>query len=63
MNFEETYFELLENYDRAKDRHARTLSVEDCNNLLQAKRTFEGFCAVVLEKILEENSDILERLK
>lgn len=63
MNFEETYFELLENYDRAKDKHAKTLSVEDFDNLLQAKRIFQEFCTVVLEKILEKNSNILENLK
>ena len=63
INYEKRYFELLEEYDRAKDNYAKTLSVEDCNKVLQAERTFQFFCTIVFEKILEKNSDILENLK
>ena len=63
MNFEERYFELLENYDRAKDNYAKNPTITEWNKVQQAERTFMTFSVFVLEKILEKNQNILENLK
>ena len=64
MIYEERYFELLEAVDRAKDRYARNpFSVRARDNYEWAFSEFSELCVEILEKIMEENSDVLVRLK
>lgn len=64
MTYEEKYFELLEKVDRAKDRVAQNpFSERAHNNYQEAFDDFSVFCVEVLEKLMEENSDVLARLK
>ena len=64
MNYEERYYELLEAMDRAKDR----LATKPYDELMwdrynQARIEFTEYCTKVLEKLMEENTEILARLK
>ena len=64
MTYEEKYFELLEKLDRAKDRYAQMpYSVRVRDNFQLAFEEFSTLCMEILEKLMEENSDILARLK
>lgn len=63
MNYEERYYELREAMDRTYDIYC----VDPCyfNEVKHshALDNFYAFCTQVLEKLMEENSDILARLK
>lgn len=64
MTYEERYFELLEKVDRAKDRIAQNpFSVRARDNYEWAFSEFSELCVDILEKLMEENSDVLARLK
>ena len=63
MNFEERYYELREAVDRAWDEYNRTPNITTNINYDIALNEFRDFCEEVLEKLMEENSDILARLK
>lgn len=64
MNYEERYYELLEAMDRAKDRLAITpYSIPKQSEYTQARIEFTEYCAVVLEKLMEKDAEILARLK
>lgn len=64
MTYEERYFELLEKVDRAKDRIAQNpFSVRARDNYQWAMDDFSELCVEILEKLMEENSDVLARLK
>jgi hypothetical protein len=64
MTYEERYFELLEKVDRAKDRIAQNpFSVRARDNYQWAMDEFSELCMEILEKLMEENSDVLARLK
>ena len=60
---EEKYWELRENMERAYDRCYAHNTAENHVAYLSAKRIYENFCVEVLEKLMEENSDVLARLK
>ena len=60
---EEKYWELREAEDRAFDRYVATVSDEDRAKWIEAKEKFHLFCVELLEKLMEENSDVLMRLK
>lgn len=61
---EEKYWELREALDRAKDRMAMTpYSVKAADDYANIERKFYECCADILEEIMEEHSDVLERLK
>lgn len=60
---EEKYWELRENWDRAKDTYAGAPTAENLQKVIHAEYIFKEFCVEVLEKLMEENSDVLERLK
>ena len=63
MNLEERYYELREAVDRAWDEYNREPNITTNINYDVAVNEFCDFCEEVLEKLMEENSDILARLK
>ena len=60
---EEKYWELREAVERAYDRCYAHNTAENHIAYISAKQIFENFCVEVLEKLMEENSDVLKRLK
>lgn len=60
---EEKYWELREAVERAYDRCYAHNTAENQIAYFSAKRIFENFCVDTLEKLMEENSDVLARLK
>ena len=60
---EEKYWELREKWDRAKDAYAGAPTAKNLQKVIHAEYIFKKFCAEVLEKLMEENSDVLERLR
>lgn len=63
MTYEERYYELREAVDRAWDEYNREPNITTNINYDVAVNEFRDFCEEVLEKLMEENSDVLERLK
>lgn len=63
MNYEEKYYELREAVDRAWDRYLCNPNVITDTNYENALCEYHNFCETVLEKLMEENSDVLARLK
>ena len=63
MNYEEKYWELREAVERAYDKCYSHHTAENYITYLSAKQIFENFCVETLEKLMDENSDILARLK
>ncbi len=60
---EEKFWELRENVDRAFDKWCATVNNDDYEAYIIAKQKFEGYCVDVLTQLMEENSDVLKRLK
>ena len=60
---EEKYWELRENVERAFDKWFATRASGDYVVYTIAKQEFEGYCVDVLTRLMEENSDVLARLK
>lgn len=60
---EERYWELREVVDRAWDVYCGDKTEENRVAYLLAIDTYNAFCAEVLEKLMDENSDVLKRLK
>lgn len=60
---EEKYWELREAVDRTLDAFCGNSSEENRVAHVQAINEYEAFCVEVLEKLMEENSDVLARLK
>ena len=63
MNYEEKYWELREAVERAYDKCYAHYTAENHIIYISAKQIFENFCVEILEKLMEENSDVLARLK
>ena len=64
MDYEKRYYELLEKMDRAKDRVAQmpySLKIRD--DFEFARTEFLEYCTEILEKLMEENIDVLKNLK
>lgn len=62
--YEENYYRLMEERDRAKDRCAQMpFSVRIRDEYEEAEREFEAYCAIILERLMEDNADVLARLK
>ena len=57
------YWELREKMERAWDKYMGSKREEDYWVYVSAGNEFKGFCAEVLEKLMEDNADILARLK
>ena len=60
---EEKYWELREAVERAYDRCYAHNTAENHIAYISAKQIFENFCVDTLGKLMEENSDVLKRLK
>ena len=60
---EEKYWELREAWDRAVDELYYSCSEENFKKAKEAETNFFAFCQKVLEKLMDENSDVLARLK
>ena len=60
---EEKYWELREAKDRAFDKWFVTREETDYVAFVIASQEFELFCVNVLTQLMEENSDVLARLK
>lgn len=63
MTYEEKYYELREAVDRAYDNCYAHNTAENHVAYIAAKQNYVNFCEEVLEKLMENNSDVLERLK
>lgn len=63
MGYEEKYYELLDNRDRTFDNYFKNRTEYNKIAFNEADKEFGDFCMEILEKLLEENSDILKRLK
>ena len=63
MTVEEKYWELREAVERAYDKSCAHNTAENYIAYISAKQIFENFCVEILEKLMEENSDVLTRLK
>ena len=61
--YEQKYWELREEVDRAWDEYNRNPNITTNINHDVAVNEFRDFCEEVLEKLMENNSDVLERLK
>lgn len=60
---EEKYWELREAVDRAWDEVCKNPTIENLQAYNIICRKFDVFCVQVLEKLMDENSDVLTRLK
>lgn len=63
MDYEEKYYGLLDNRDRTFDNYFKNRTESNKIAFNEADKEFGDFCMEILEKLLEENSDILKRLK
>lgn len=62
--YEENYYRLMEERDRAKDRCVQMpFNARVWEEYKEAEREFEAYCAIVLERLIEDNADVLARLK
>ena len=60
---EERYWELREAVDRAWDKYRGNPTARNFIEREYAQNEFVEFCMKVLEKLMEENSDVLANLK
>lgn len=60
---EEKYWGLRETMDRAHDKLCANYTQSNKLRYMDARMKFQTFCTEILEKLIDENSDILERLK
>ena len=60
---EEKYWELRERVDRTLDAFVANRTEENRVAHLTAMDEYAAFCVDVLEKLMDENSDVLARLK
>ena len=60
---EEKYWELRENVDRAWDEYNKNPNRSINLGYDIALREYTYFCVEVLERLMDENSDVLARLK
>lgn len=63
MNYEEKYWELREAVERAYDKCCAHNTATNHIAYISAKQIFENFCVEILEKLINENSNVLARLK
>ena len=61
--YEQRYWELREEMDRTFDIWFGSRKDSAYMDYYVAKQKFEGFCVEVLTELMENNSDVLERLK
>lgn len=62
MTYEEKYWMMRENMDRAFNKWFGNRTESNKRDWHNAVDDFNDFCVFVLEKLIEENSDVLKRL-
>lgn len=60
---EERYWELREKCERAYDKWCSQATRSNYLAYEKAQDSFKGFCVDVLEKLMEENAEVLKNLK
>ena len=60
---ENKYWELRENMERTHDKYVGKETAENYIAYLTAKGQYEDFCMRIVEKLMDENPDVLARLK
>lgn len=60
---EERYWELRENCERAFDRFMGDKQKASLNAYREALGIYQDFCMDVLERLMDENADVLKNLK
>jgi hypothetical protein len=60
---EQKYWELRERWERAEDKYLGHPTVENFIASVEAREDFQNFCVKILEKLMDENSDVLTNLK
>ena len=60
---EEKYWELLEEVDRTFDTWYSTKTESKYQDYVNAQNRFSDFCISTLSKLMEDNTDVLKRLK
>ena len=60
---EERYWELREECDRAFDKWCGERNDNNLFAYREALDMYQGFCVDILEKLMEENADVLKNLK
>lgn len=63
MNYEVVYWELREVMERAHDQLCANYTQTNKIKYMDARCKFQNFCTKILEKLMDENSDILANLK
>lgn len=63
MNYEATYWELREAMERAHDQLCANYTQNNKIKYMDARCKFQGFCMVILERLMDENPDVLANLK
>ena len=61
--YEQKYWELREAVDRSFDKWFGSRRESDYVDYKCAQQSFEGFCVDVLARLMEDNSEVLARLK
>ena len=60
---EEKYWELREKMERAWDKYLGSRDEMDYWDYVSTNNEFKNLCVEILDKLMEENVDILARLK
>ena len=60
---EEKYWELREAMERAHDQLCANYTQSNKIKYIDARMKFQSFCTEILEKLMDENSDVLVNLK
>ena len=60
---EERYWELREECERTFDRWMADKSDSNFQAHMEAFSTYQDFCINILEKLMDENADVLKNLK
>lgn len=60
---EQKYWELREKWERAEDKYFGHPTTGNFIASVEAREEFQNFCVKILERLMDENSDVLANLK
>lgn len=60
---EQKYWELREAMERAHDRLCANYTQTNKIKYMDARYEFQNFCTMILEQLMDKNSDVLANLK
>ena len=63
MNYEARYWELREECERALDKLMGNPTIRNQDEYANILAAYQDFCMDVLEMLMDENEDLLKRLK